>query len=249
MANAVAKKTRNKTTAIRNCITCICAPRRQRDVIKRTHRNTHINAHAGLFFFSQTKLVLINLAGGTRHVFPFTSWPVPPPSGSVEAINSSLSAVCLFEFFANPYYSPMALLASRRKWRARAVALFILLGRHTSCLLFPPPQSKKKKKRVSWLLCPPLLLEPEGSFFFLPLAPFVNSSICCPARQRKGRVTTGLSGNQPVGAQNVSDCVTRRDKCFSSPLAEPPTFSPLSRTHTLQLITPLTIFYQKVHRS
>lgn len=30
----------------------------------------------------------------------------PPPSGSVEAINSSLSAVCLFEFFANPYYSP-----------------------------------------------------------------------------------------------------------------------------------------------
>lgn len=243
MAKAVAKKKpRNETTAIRNCITCICAPRRQRDVIKRAHRNTHRNAHAGLFFpFSQTKLVLINLAGGTRHVFPFTSWP-PPPSGSVEAINSSLSAVCLFEFFANPYYSPMALLASRRKWRARAVALFILLGRHTSCLLFFPPPSKKKKKRVSWLLCPPLLLEPEGSLF-------VNSSICCPARQRKGRVTTGLSGNQPVGAQNVSDCVTRRDKCFSSPLAEPPTFPPLSRTHTLQLITPLTIFYQKVHRS
>lgn len=27
--------------------------------------------------FLQRKLVLINLAGGSRHVFPFTSWPVP----------------------------------------------------------------------------------------------------------------------------------------------------------------------------
>lgn len=44
--------------------------------------STHIYTHKDCnqthtVVFLQGKLVLINLAGGTRHVFPFTSWSVP----------------------------------------------------------------------------------------------------------------------------------------------------------------------------
>lgn len=58
----------------------------QRDI---THTHTHWP------FFSQTKLVLINLAGGTRHVFPFTSWPAPRVAQWKPSILVCLQFVCL----------------------------------------------------------------------------------------------------------------------------------------------------------
>lgn len=77
---------------------------------KWVHTHTHkestglqSNTH---WVFLQRKLVLINLAGGTPTCFSFYVMACSL-SGSVEAINSGLSAVCLFEFFANLYYSLM----------------------------------------------------------------------------------------------------------------------------------------------
>lgn len=56
-------------------------------------------------------------------------------SGSVEAINSSLSAVCLFESFANLYYSLMACwpYTGSAEWRLSGC---FSLRHNTSCFLF-----------------------------------------------------------------------------------------------------------------
>lgn len=66
-------------------------------VHEHTHRDvTHTHARTlAFFFFLQAKLVLINLAWGTRHVFPFTSWPVPRVAQWKPSILVCLQFVCL----------------------------------------------------------------------------------------------------------------------------------------------------------
>lgn len=103
---------------------------------------THTCIHT--YTVLQGKLVLINLAGGTRHVFPDTSWP-HSLSGSMEAINSSLSAVCLFEFCANLYYSLMASWprAGSAEWRLSGYLFHSDIIHHAFFF------SDKKKLRIS----------------------------------------------------------------------------------------------------
>ena len=63
-----------------------------------THRRcsqAHVHTHT-LLFLLQVKLVVINLAA---IFFLLRHASLPEPSASVEAINSSLSAVCLFKRF------------------------------------------------------------------------------------------------------------------------------------------------------
>lgn len=55
-----------------------------------THTYTHTHTS-----FCKGKLVLINLAGGARHVFPFTSWPVPWVAQWKPSILVCLQFVCL----------------------------------------------------------------------------------------------------------------------------------------------------------
>lgn len=52
----------------------------------------HTYTHTGVL---QGKLVLINLARGTRHVFPFTSWHVPREAQWKPSILVCLQFVCL----------------------------------------------------------------------------------------------------------------------------------------------------------
>lgn len=68
MANTISRKIRLHIMNEQWVHTYICT-RLQSNTLAYTHTYTHI--------FVQGKLVLINLAGRTWHVFPFTSWPVP----------------------------------------------------------------------------------------------------------------------------------------------------------------------------
>lgn len=159
-------------------------------------------------------------------------------SGAVEAINSSLSAVCLFEFFANLYYSLMAcwLRAGRAEWR---LSWYFLLRHHTSCFPF-------LSQKISWIavLCPwtlrvKLFWSFIGKIFYLPLI------LCCTSAGGREAYQHD-PWKQWGGARSICDCVTMRDKCFSL-------IRLLSELRTPQLITPLTIFcfsqYQKAQRS
>lgn len=63
-----------------------------------THKDStglQSNTHTHTLVFLQGKLVLINLARGTRHVFPFTSWPVPWVAQWKPSILVCLQFVCL----------------------------------------------------------------------------------------------------------------------------------------------------------
>lgn len=67
-----------------------------------SHIHTHekhwaaiTHTHTYTLAFLQGKLVLINLAGRTRHVFPFTSWPVPWVAQWKPSILVCLQFVCL----------------------------------------------------------------------------------------------------------------------------------------------------------
>ncbi len=57
--------------------------------------HTHTHAYTCTRLFCRGKLVLINLAGGTRHVFPPTSWPVPRAPQWKPSILVCLQFVCL----------------------------------------------------------------------------------------------------------------------------------------------------------
>lgn len=100
----------------------------------------------------QIKLVLINLAGGTQHVFPFTSWPAPRAAQWKPSILVCLQFVCL-NFFANLGYLACWSCSGRPM-------LFIPLRHNTSRPFYAPtppnkpasdhlllPASKKKKSR------------------------------------------------------------------------------------------------------
>lgn len=138
-------------------------------------------------------------------------------SGSVEAINSSLSAVCLFEFFANLYYSAMACwpCAGSVEWRL----LWYFLLRHRSCFPF-----LKKTKGIAQL--DHRASKNEG-FVYLKVyretftISYLISMIHEMAKQ--------------WGGVQAFHCMTNGCKCFSLILL-------LSELRILQLITPLTFF-------
>lgn len=96
------------------------------DAIKHTY--TH-------FFPQQIRLVLINLAGGTQHVFPFTSCPAPRAARWKPSILVCLQFVCL-NFFANLGYLACWSCSGRPM-------LFIPLRHNTSRPFYPPTASKK----------------------------------------------------------------------------------------------------------
>lgn len=52
------------------CIHTLATQKKAINLCPHTHKRTGTRTHT-------EGLVLINLAGGTRHVFPFTSWSVP----------------------------------------------------------------------------------------------------------------------------------------------------------------------------
>lgn len=93
------------------------------------------NPHIHIFFPLQIRLVLINLAGGTQHVFPFTSCPAPPAAQWKPSILVCLQFVC-FNFFANLGYLACWSCSGRPM-------LFIPLRHNTSRPSYPPPPLKK----------------------------------------------------------------------------------------------------------
>lgn len=93
------------------------------------------NTHIHIFFPLQIRLVLINLAGGTQHVFPFTSCPAPRAAQWKPSILVCLQFVCL-NFFANLGYLACWSCSGRPM-------LFIPLRHNTSRPFYPPNPSKK----------------------------------------------------------------------------------------------------------
>lgn len=164
-------------------------------------------------------------------------------SGSVEAINSSLSAVCLFEFFANLYYSLMARwpCTGRSEW-ALLCYFFFSLRHRTSCFRF---LSRDEKVRVS--VGPPSsnLCFKEWKFLVFYCGTFTKD--CCRTvfreEQQKERIISASREN----SEEVHKCLWLLGTNVFSLIHL------LSELRTLQLITPLTIFYfsqyQKAHRS
>lgn len=103
--------------------------------------NTHARTHTCILVFLQRKLVLINLAGGTRHVFPFTSWPVPWVAQSKPSILVCLQFVCLnFLLICIIHWWPVGLAQEVLSEDCRGIYFT-----QTSYIIFSFSFSKKKK--------------------------------------------------------------------------------------------------------
>lgn len=106
--------------------------------------NTHARTHTCILVFLQRKLVLINLAGGTRHVFPFTSWPVPWVAQSKPSILVCLQFVCLnFLLICIIHWWPVGLAQEVLSEDCRGIYFT-----QTSYIIFSFSFSKKKKMHL-----------------------------------------------------------------------------------------------------
>lgn len=150
------------------------------DAIKHTY--TH-------FFPLQIRLVLINLAGGTQHVFPFTSCPAPRAAQWKPSILVCLQFVCL-NFFANLGY-----LAC---WSCSGRPMLFIPLRHKTSRPFYPPNPSKKPASDHLLL--PASKKKVPFLWFLPSILYWSRSSCWSRglsamlwKQRRG-----LRGSQTV---------------------------------------------------
>lgn len=125
------------------------------------------NTHIHIFFPLQIRLVLINLAGGTRHVFPFTSCPAPQAAQWKPSILVCLQFVCL-NFFANLGYLACWSCSGRPM-------LFIPLRHNTSRPFYPPPP-QKSLHLINF--CTQLLKKKVTFLWFLPSILYWSRSSC-----------------------------------------------------------------------
>lgn len=102
------------------------------------------------------------------------------PSGSVEAINSSLSAVCLFEFFANLYYSLMACWPRTGSGERRLSSYLFYPGiiHHEFFFLYLKKKGKENQHLLAGLPSCSTRFWALFFFFYCIWCLFVNCSIC-----------------------------------------------------------------------
>lgn len=201
-------------------------------------RCNQTHAHA---YTLQAKLVLINLAGGTRHVFPFTSWPVPWVAQWKPSILVCLQFVCLnFLLICIIHWWPVGLAQEEVSEHCCAIFFHSDIVHHAFVFFH------EMKKRVTQLDHSLLTfaLRRESFWRFIVVLSLKIAAEQCFERSSRRR---GLSARAVKTVRRCTSVCDSSGQMFFSLIHL------LSELRTLQLITPLTIFYfsqyQKAHRS